>query len=158
MQRHECAEIDFSAILRQYIERTTQEEREKMFFSEAELASCTAALADIRAKKDASLEAGRVHMMFSKYATEAVPCLQEHGVFPVAYGYTLLKDVKACPEAVDLFNTAMEKMEIGSMGSAFTEWFDYNNKRVKVTLTPRKNPLTGEPVDISLDICEVSDY
>lgn len=117
----------------------------------------TAFLQHTRANIKNSIESLWVQVALSSAAAEAFKDEFPDDAMKLM-GYRVFILNKNSNRLVDFIeNVALPKMGVGSLGSIFTDFFKYEEKDYKVTLSPW-NPITGEKHIYYFDVCSLQDY
>lgn len=115
------------------------------------------ALKDAVRSTDTFEQPGMVQMAFSSRAQEIFNENERKQLKPFAGGYKILFDISACPTALELLKGAVARFAIGSMGSTFSDCFEFRGVTIKVAASFGMNPVTQSPCELYLDVCATKD-
>ena len=96
-------------------------------------------------------------MAFSLHAQDVLGKQKEDQLKTFYGGYKILKDISDCPTAIELMNRSIERFAIGSMGSTFSDCFEFKGVMLKVAASFGYNPVTKETCELYLDVCATKD-
>lgn len=103
-------------------------------------------------------EPGMVQMAFSPHAQAIFNEKESEQLRTFVSGYKIMTDISDSDVALELLKAAVRRFAIGSMGSAFSDYFEFRGVSMKVAASFGRNPVTSQPCELYLDVCATKDF